>query len=375
MVWEPAMKVFLSSVIAGFELYRDAAALAITTLGHQTVRAEDFGATPQSPQQTCLAGVRDSDLVVLVLGARYGFRQASGRSATHEEFDEARHHRPLLAFVQDGVERDADQETFVRTVEEWGTGNFTARFRTPQELQTVVTRALHQWELAQAAGPLDEADLIERARSYVPQTSDAAVASLYLVVTGGPRQQVLRPAQMESSQLQEDLTKRALFGEHHLFTTSLATNAKVDHSTLTLSQGQVAITVDELGSVRLKLPTMRRREGVLELPVLVEEELRERVSHGLAFVTGVLDQIDPMNRLSDVVVIAALLGAGMHPWRTRAEHEQNPHGGMLGSGPDRAIVSLTPAQRHRAVWTVDRATLLDDLIVLLRREMRGRDDR
>ncbi len=50
------MKVFVSSVIRGFEPFREAAVRAAQTLGHEVIRAEDFGASPDSPQQVCLAG-------------------------------------------------------------------------------------------------------------------------------------------------------------------------------------------------------------------------------------------------------------------------------------------------------------------------------
>jgi len=75
------MKVFISSVIAGFESYRDAAGQGVHSLGHQAIRAEDFGAAPASPQEVCLRGVRAADVVVLLVGARYGYPQASGLSA------------------------------------------------------------------------------------------------------------------------------------------------------------------------------------------------------------------------------------------------------------------------------------------------------
>ena len=76
------MKVFVSSLIGGFESFRAAAASAISTLGHEPVMAEDFPASPDSPQTACLAGVRDSGAVVLILGERYGYVQASDLSAT-----------------------------------------------------------------------------------------------------------------------------------------------------------------------------------------------------------------------------------------------------------------------------------------------------
>ena len=46
--------------------------------------AEDFGARPDSPQVACLTGLRQSDIVVLIVGEHYGAVQPSGQSATHE---------------------------------------------------------------------------------------------------------------------------------------------------------------------------------------------------------------------------------------------------------------------------------------------------
>lgn len=54
------MKVFQSSVIAGFEEFRNAAADAATALRHEIIRAEDSGASPAKPQQVCLGGVRQT---------------------------------------------------------------------------------------------------------------------------------------------------------------------------------------------------------------------------------------------------------------------------------------------------------------------------
>jgi hypothetical protein len=52
------MKVFISSVTTGMEGYRDAAARGIRALGHEVLRAEDYGASYESPQRKCLAGTR-----------------------------------------------------------------------------------------------------------------------------------------------------------------------------------------------------------------------------------------------------------------------------------------------------------------------------
>ena len=107
------MKVFISSLIGEYEQFREAVAEAIETLGHTVLRAEDFPASPATAQQACLGAVRDSDVVVLLLGERYGAPQPSGLSATHEEYREARERKPVLVFVESGVTLEPSQRGFV----------------------------------------------------------------------------------------------------------------------------------------------------------------------------------------------------------------------------------------------------------------------
>ena len=61
------MKIFVSSLIVGHEALRDVAASAIVTLGHEAVRAEDFGASPESAQVACLAEVREADVMIAMI--------------------------------------------------------------------------------------------------------------------------------------------------------------------------------------------------------------------------------------------------------------------------------------------------------------------
>src|SRR3954451_20762250 len=112
------MKVFISSLIAGYAPIRGACRGAVAALRHEPVMAEDFGSRPDTPQVACLQGLRSADLVVLVLGVDYGKPQpGSGLSATHEEYREARGRKPVLAFVQEGIAPDAAQEAFIREVQ------------------------------------------------------------------------------------------------------------------------------------------------------------------------------------------------------------------------------------------------------------------
>jgi hypothetical protein len=74
----------------GFDAYREAAFAAIRSLDHDIVPAEDFPASTVPSRVACLQGVRDADLVVLILGERCGWSETqSGMSPTHEAFREA----------------------------------------------------------------------------------------------------------------------------------------------------------------------------------------------------------------------------------------------------------------------------------------------
>ena len=138
------MKVFISSVIADFEEFRTAAARAAETLGHQVLRAEDFSAQSDSPRIACLSAVRDADLIILLMGARYGeIQQKSGLSATHEEYREARERCPVLVMVQSAAEREGKQAGFLQEVRDWGSGHLTGSFSDPESLRDAVEHGIY----------------------------------------------------------------------------------------------------------------------------------------------------------------------------------------------------------------------------------------
>lgn len=368
------MKVFISSVIQGLEDFREAAARAARVLKHEVKRAEDFGALPQTPQQACLAGVRWGDVVVLVLGNRYGTPQASGVSATHEEYREARGEREVLAFVLTGAEPEAQQSAFIQEVREWATGTYTSQAGSPEELRDEVTRALRDLELARAVGPVDEAEMLERARSLLPDERAHVYGepSLTVVVVGGPRREILRPAEIEDAALERDLLQEALFGAHAVMSPEYGTAPRVEGDALILQQEGTIVTLDQLGSIRVTLPAGPKRNRLVpELPVVIEEEIRERISMTLRFAATMLERVDPLRRLSDVALLV-VLNRGSLGWRTRAEHEQSPNSGEMSMGPSRLVVSPSPARRHRAALAQDFGSLSEDLTLLLRRGAKAR---
>jgi hypothetical protein len=64
--------------------------------------------------------------------------------------------KPVLAFVRTGVSPEPGQRAFVDEVSGWEDGGYRESFDTPTSLAAAVTRKLHEWELSQQAGPVNE---------------------------------------------------------------------------------------------------------------------------------------------------------------------------------------------------------------------------
>lgn len=367
------MKIFVSSVISGYESFREAAAKAIETLGHEAVRAEQFQASAASPQQACLAQVRSSDLVVVLLGQRYGTPQTSGMSATHDEYLEARDSKPILAFIQEGIEPEVAQAALIEEVQSWSAGHLTAKFHDADDLYAQVIRAIHEFDLAESAGPADEDEMAERVNRVVTTPKSGVIggiATLEIVVVPGPKRQVMRPSEVEAGDLARELQQMAFFGKHPVLASTESTDIGIRDGALVLAQASGGILVDELGDIAINQPLEKGGRGRLAIPSLIEEDIAEMLTGGLGFASEVLDRIDPMTRLTDVVVAAQVLNAGYMPWRTRAEHSASPSAAQMGSGTGGSLVLLSPRHRKRGALAQDPYSIADDFIVLLRRQFR-----
>lgn len=370
------MKVFISSLITGMDALRSAAREAVLQLGHEPVMAEDFGAQPHSPQVTCLSGVRGSGVMILILGAGYGAKQASGLSATHEEYREAKERCPVFAFVEQGVTRDPDQAAFVREVQSWESGLYRDGFSGPEQLRQLITRRLHEWELANAAGPVNESQLLRQALSLLPEEDRghyrSGGRSLVLAIAVGPPRAILRPSELEKPSFQEELLQLALFGPDRIFTPAKATTADIeDHAlVLTHDDGAGTVRLDGQGNLTLKLPIGDAGDGM----VVIQENVAQALTAGLRYAVALLDRIDPTQRVTHVALAATLSGrSDTVVWRTQREQDASPNSYSVGFGrEERKPAHLTPAVRPRPALRHQPGQLVEDLMTLLRREWRNR---
>lgn len=368
------MKVFISSLIAGFGPARQACRGAVTTLRHEPVMAEDFGASPNSPQVACLQGLRSADVVVLVLGESYGAVQpGSGLSATHEEYREARGRKPVLAFVQQTVAPDPQQAEFIKEVQGWESGLFREGFQQPADLRDAVIRALRDHELAHAVGPVDPQALVRRATELLPETErhSSRAAAVCLAIAGGPQQQMLRPAEIEAPSLAEALHQEALFGGSRIFFRNLGVESGIDGAALVLEQeGGGLIQLEEDGAISLRLPLEEagdRRRGHMGFPAIIEETVLARITTGLGYASWLLDHIDATQRLAHFACAARVEAGNYMAWRTQKQQDDSPNGGSVSmyGNEERPPVSL---HKPRPALRLERQRLAEDLLVPLRRQ-------
>jgi hypothetical protein len=371
------MKVFISSLISGFEPFRAAAREAALTLRHQPIMAEDFGAKADSPQMACLGGLQSADLVVLIMGARYGYVQgSSGVSPTHEEYLEARDTKPILMYVQEGVERDEQQTKFLSEAQAWQGGQFRAAFMNAEELGRMIVRDLHDYELSHASGPLDARSLGAAAVEMLPsnrRNGQGGSPSLSVAMMPGPPRKALRPAQLEDPALTDDIHRQALFGEPRLFDKSKGIKGAVEAGVLVIEQERGArIELGEGGAVVLRLPLNRdsvSRDSFSSSFALIQEDVERELATAMGYLNWLLERIDPTRRLSHVALAASIDAAEHMGWRTLAEQAASPNSGTMRMGRGEGSPALVDLPR--AELRLQPQLAVKDLTVSLRRTRQG----
>ena len=367
------MRGFVSSVRAGFEEMRETAVEAVKTLDHEVIRFEDFAASPISPQIACLSGVRQADFVVVVLGQRYGHKQSSGLSATHEEFKEAKEiAKPTFVFVQSGVTPEPDQRAFIEEAQGWAGGNFTAQFSTPAELRNAITRAVHRWQLSEASGGVNVNEMAARAAAQFEhahrQHGTWGNPLLCVSVVGAPEQQILRPTQLEAVQFRRELKKRAVYGSSAIFDEAQGVEDEISNHDLIVAQRDHSIRLGANGSIFLTLPP--RADD--HFGTIIEEELGELLERSLTFCLDLLQHLDPNERLSALAVAVNFARAQHICLMTRRELAAAGNTRQIKSfeGDYRDPVMLNPPVRSRGALRSERAEIVRDLAVMLRRKVR-----
>ncbi|MFP1960859.1 DUF4062 domain-containing protein [Lonsdalea quercina] len=378
------MNIFISSLISGFEENRIAVKRAISILKHNPIMAEDFGAKPDSPQITCLRGVRESDVVILILGSRYGYEQQQGLSATQEEVLEARTTKQLIIFIQSGIKPEPKQESLINEVSSWEKGLFWEEFTSAEDLFEKSLRAINQLQLANAQSPVDPEELIKRSITNLPKENQNCFHSsvrLQIAIAAGPDTTIIRPAHMGSKALIDIMSQEALFGTHSghrpIFDRQSGVNDRLYSDSLCISQSQNRdvhnlVKLSPSGDILLILSMPMQSGG---LPVILEETVHQTLLKGFDYASWLLSEIDNTQRLTHVVPAVSIAGASSAGWRTIAEHQASPNSMQsFGMGQSKEPVLLSPAYMVRQSFALssDRKSHFEDFVALLKRKYQSK---
>jgi formylglycine-generating enzyme required for sulfatase activity len=167
--------VYVSSTFIDLQEHRAALKSALEKARYDVECMEKYTAFDERPLDRCLADVAATDVYVLLIAHRYGYRPGEdnplGRSITHMEYEEAsRHHKPRLVFTVDRdhpwsprwIDRNADADDLAGFRAEVEKNHGVNRFSTPDQLASLVLQALQ----AQRLLSVEPSEPV--ARSYTP---------------------------------------------------------------------------------------------------------------------------------------------------------------------------------------------------------------
>jgi hypothetical protein len=196
---------------------------------------------------------------------------------------------------------------------------------------------------------------------------------MVVAVACAPRQETRRPKEFSDSALRRALLRDATYGSHPVFDAGQAAKDDIAGDQLILEQVDARVACTAEGSVTVALAAVPRRSPFGgSLSSLVIEEVEERLQNILAFVAGVLDELDPGQVWTEVSVTVGLLGCQHLGWRTREEAQRNPNQLSMNPNSQDAIVDGRPPRRPRRDFRDGGEALAADLTELLGRQLRTR---
>lgn len=338
----PTPRVFISSVIDGFEDYREAAADGVRDAGMEPLRVEtDFPSRTDSSRNACLDAVASCDVLLLVIGERGGGAAPSGKLVVEEEWEEARIHKlPRILLLQD-VSRDEKAEGLARRLSDYTEGRFRQTFSTPEDLRQKVAAALREQRRSMTPHETDVTQAFASFAEPVRNAADEPIVRLRLV----PRRsgELIEPQRMTSGDLHEELTRMAMQQDVALF------GLRQGHD-MTFRSGEIRLTQDDLrqhssAGVRVVISGAGHcsidalvtdsggngaRSGMPGM-VMAVEELERILRSGMRFCHAMFESLDPYARFQHFHFNAALFNLG-HRSLERNPQPRNSHTMRMGGG-------------------------------------------
>jgi Domain of unknown function (DUF4062) len=361
--------VFISSIQSGFDDVRAAARAGMESFGWRPVMAELAGASPASPQRALLDRVGDSDVLLLLVGPRYGAKQESGLSATEEEFDEARRRgKSILVLRQEGELEPEQQEFLKRATAGWEGGALYGTFRDASDVGLAVVRGLTNIRDRGARATLEPAaqtraaELAADAKRQGYNQGGSIVRVVLVPLVDRP---LLDAATLEDPELPDELAAAAR---------AARIVSQSEGITPHVSAAGVRLEVGERYTGRL-FSVGKNVEIIAEASVagddqtfgsmrILPERLEQAVRGTIDFAEGVWRRIDPRGEVQEIAVTLAIPEAQHKSWGRGRGGNTLSMGGMF-SLPEVAIAPQPARIFRRADLSRDETAVV--LVAELRR--------
>jgi hypothetical protein len=302
-------RVFVSSVVKDFEEYREAVRKGVEDVGGEPVLVnEDFPALSASSRNACLDGVDSSDIYVVIIGERGGWKTPSGKLVVEEEYEQARKRKkPTLAFIQN-VKRDAEAERFVNVLSDYIDGVFRPLFDDAAKLRGLVAAALEPVIRQYNNRPMEMAMIQDKLRERDSMLNEAR---LRFVLAPEREEEVIDVVTLDSPSLRRTLFEIGHAREVGLFLYEYSKTFEVKIDSLIIFQAALSghkrndkmvkleissggfITIDTNVTGRVNRESLH---GIGEAYAIVESDVIESLQSNFAFANAFYNQFDPYKR-------------------------------------------------------------------------------
>jgi hypothetical protein len=317
----PRRRVFVSSVMMGFESYRLAAKSAIVAANADPILVEDYPSLSSSPRNACLDGVRSCDALILIIGDRGGSVAPSGKLVVEEELEEAvKSGLSVFVFIQT-AKRDDRADMLVKRVSDYTAGYFRKSFTSAESLAAEVKNTIQS--LASIKGGAN-VNSVSEAFSHMPRLGDQT--SLRFVMMSAREEEVIDPVSLDSAAFKGRLMGIAHQADVSLFSYESAKTIAVQVANLLITQEDNRRAASRsVDLVRLELATngsiivdanvtnrVPSAESYSMQPFyeIVEEDVVGRLQSCFSFCHFFWEHIDPYLRHQQFAWNAALNNIG-----------------------------------------------------------------
>lgn len=315
-------RVFLSSIIEGFDEYRNAAAAGIRDANAEPVRVnEDFPSLSDSSRNACLDAIASCDALVLVVGAKAGWVAPSGRFVIEEEYDEAtRLGRSVHVFLETTA-REPQTQGFVDRISDFVHGLFRHQYRTAEELRLAVKDALIASKISTNIRMLSE----PIARALAVRSNYQNSAMLRMVIGSVREEEIFDPLKIHRPEFQDTIITVGSSSPLPFFGIRKAKEARLLSGALVISQDDRGgsnrapwysdVTIDPTGLISAETSIGRRQESENHLDYggsysILTSDLTSASHSVFHFITQLFDLFDPYVRHRQLEYNVGIHGLG-----------------------------------------------------------------